>query len=439
MEKQLEFLLKNFSFFYQIGTCSIGYSSPNADISIVQSVSPSFWKERKDIDTQHIVWKKWKDVEIPFLFSTDSSQEIISYVDGKATINYDIVASTFYFLSGWNELVNPQKDSFGRVKYADSMIKKLNISHIPVVNYYFEILREAIETLTKKEIKIHRWGEHSFAVSLTHDIDTCLSGWLEGSFSELKKKRFLSIPKLVFKRFFQQDDWFNFQTIVDVEAQFGASSSFYFLPQKGKEGQWKNADYNINSKPIQNVIASLKNTPNEIGVHGSFGTHVNTDKFKTDIANIQHQPIVGNRFHFLMFEPEKTVSVLEAADIKYDTSLGFAEQIGFRRGTCYPFYLYNFETERISPVIEIPLIAMDTTLASTKYMGISQAESLPQLFQLVDEVKKFGGIFTLLWHNTYFSDYKYTGWKDVYVKTLRYCKENNGLLSNGKFMYEKLK
>ena len=140
-----------------------------------------------------------------------------------------------------------------------------------------------------------------------------------------------------------------------------------------------------------------------------------------------------------MFDPEKTVSVLEESGIKYDSSLSFAEQIGFRRATCYPFYLFNFEKDRISPVIEIPLIVMDSTLSNKKYIELSPQVSLPLIINLVDEIKKFEGVFTILWHNTSFSEYKYTGWKDLYISTLDYCRKNNGLLTTGKSIYEKIK
>ena len=265
MEKQLEYLLKNFSLFYNIEKYTVGYNSKATDVSIFQGVQASFWTERKDIKITDVVWKKWKGTNIPFLFVRDISEEIISFVDGRAIINYDIVASTFYFLSGWNELVSSNEDNFGRVKYKDSIIKALNISGIPVVNYYFDILRDAIETIAEKDIKINRWEENKFAVSLTHDIDTCKSAWIEGSFSELKKKRFLSIPKLIIKRLFNKDDWFNFNTIIDIEREFNTSSTYYFLPRKEKDGNWKNADYNIKSKSLQNIISFLKTSQMKLG------------------------------------------------------------------------------------------------------------------------------------------------------------------------------
>ena len=113
----------------------------------------------------------------------------------------------------------------------------------------------------------------------------------------------------------------------------------------------------------------------------------------------------------VMFNVKKTLEVLEQTALKYDATLGFAEHIGFRRGTCFPFYLYDFKRKQISTILEFPLIIMDTTLIHAKYMKISQHETLHQIEPLIAEVKKFHGVLSVLWHNTSFSDYKYTGWK----------------------------
>lgn len=439
MGNQFGYFLKNFQLFYDTQGIEIGFGkNPDKKVFILKNCEDLLWNEKQDIHAEDIIWKTWDQVNIPFLFENDGEKDILTFDGETVVVNYDIVSSAFYFLSGWNEYVSSFKDEFGRVKYESSMIRELGISDRPVVNYYFDILREAIKLAYKKDIGKNVWGENIFAVSLTHDIDKCRSGWLEGSFSELKKGHFFSIPKLVLKRFLSKDDWFNFEKIVNLENPSGAKSSFYFLPQKGKTGKWENADYDVRSKSIQKTITFLKKNGNDVGVHGSFGAHTHPEILKNNMKRIHAGPIIGNRFHFLMFDAEKTVDVLEKCDIKYDTTLCFAEKTGFRRGTCYPFYLYNFKKNEISSVLEIPLVVMDGSLSNKKYMGVKKEETLPKIHQLIDEVKKFGGVFTLLWHNNYFSDYKYTGWKEIYLKTLDYCRKHDGLLTNGKAVYEKV-
>ena len=442
MNKQFDYFIKNFQLFYNLQDIEIEYGNGfDKGITIRQNCEDSFWSKQADINIKNIVWKEWKGEKIPFLFehiNDENVKEIITYKEDIAIINYDIVASAFYFLSGWNEYTNSSKDEFGRITYANSIINTLNISHIPIVNYYFSILEEAICQVHKKKIRKKLWGDNHLAMALTHDIDTCMSCWLEGSFSELKKKRFYSIPQLIFKRIFARDDWFNFKTIVTLERKYNATSSFYFLAQKGKVGKWKNSDYNIHSKSIQKAISFLKDEGKDVGIHGSFGTHANKEMLQKDISHINLKSIIGNRFHFLMFDPAKTVSVLEDNGIKYDTTLSFAEQIGFRRGTCFPFYLYNFEKDHSSSVLEIPLLVMDSSLLNKKYMGVNKEDALQKVFKIIDEVEKHNGVFTLLWHNTFFSDYKYTGWREVYCSILEYGIKKNGLLTNGKIIHDKI-
>ncbi|OJX91929.1 MAG: hypothetical protein BGP01_06500 [Paludibacter sp. 47-17] len=432
------FFIKNFELYFDVTAIKISYGKQqDAQIIVVKSVDDAFWDDKQDIAPEKVVWKDWKNAAIPFLFDKNNKGEIITKEGSQIIINYDIVASAFYFLSGWNEYVSSSKDDFNRVKYDSTLIHQLKIDGVPVVNYYFDILRDAIHQITGKAVKTP-WQEHPFAVALSHDIDVCKRSWLEGSFSEIKKKKFFSVPKLIANRFFGKDDWFNFDKIIRIEKKYHANSTFYFLPQKGRVNGWKNADYDIQSTEIKAVIQSLSENGNEIGVHGSFGTHDNSGLLNRDIARIPDKTAEGNRFHFLMFDIYRTVSVLENAGVKYDTSIGFAEQIGFRRGTCLPFYMYNFEKNETSTVLEIPLIVMDASLMYKKYMGLSQKDSVPAVIALIEEVKKFNGVFSILWHNTSFSDYKYTGWCEVYEQILSYCKNNNALLTSSIDIYNRI-
>jgi len=440
MNNQFEYFLKNLLLCYDIEKSSIDYGNDGeGGISIIKNVETDFWSERKALDGSQIIWKKWKSINIPFLFENDPAKDIITYENGKARINYDIVASSFYLLSGWDEITSAEKDGLGRIKYHGSLVQKLGISALPVVNYYFDILKEALEAVGKNKLRLNLWGENKFAVLLSHDIDSCKRGWYKSAVSELRKKRFMSIPGLIFRRLFMKDEWFNFDEISQIEERFNARSSFYFLPQQGKAGEWENADYNITSNSIQGVMSGLEATGNEVGVHGSFGTHTSAERLRTDLQRINQEKVFGNRFHFLMFDPIRTVSVMAECDIKYDTSLCFAEKIGFRRATCFPFYLYDFKNNRPSEVMEIPLIVMDTTLADHKYMDMKPSDVLPAISGLIDEVEKFGGVFTLLWHNTFFSEYKYPGWKEVYLKILKHLHSRKAFLSHGRAIYKKIK
>lgn len=436
MDIRFKYFLKNFQLFYDAVEGDVGYPpDENAPVTVEKRADDSFWTSGRDIDLSQVIWKEWKGTRIPFLFDKDQTRDIVTYRENSAVINYDVVASGFYFLSGWNEVMSGEKDIYGRPLSEKSAVGRLSLYDIPVVNYYFDIVYEAVRHVKQKNIKKYPWGGRKFAVALTHDIDNCRSAWLEGSMSELKRGRLLSVPRLIARHFLKgQDAWFNFDEISRIEKQYQASSSFYFLPRKGRTGNMKNADYNIDDKRLRRTIELLRGEGHEIGIHGSVGTHTDAGKLKTEMP----ESVSGNRFHYLLFDSVKSVSVLEECGIKYDTSLGFPDHTGFRRATCYPFYLFNFERNDISPVLEIPLTAMDASMAQKKYMGLKHQDALNITFKLIDEVKKHEGVFTILWHNTYFSGYKYEGWRDVYIRVLDYCRENNALLTNAKVIYDRI-
>ena len=47
---------------------------------------------------------------------------------------------------------------------------------------------------------------------------------------------------------------------------------------------------------------------------------------------------------------------------------------------------------------------------------------------ILNEVKKHHGAAAVLWHNTYFSDYKFNGYKNIYEEILKWVQENDGAL-----------
>ena len=430
----LSYIMENFQLQYITEKFSIAYENSEGDIEIKKRISPTFFLQVEDIDPQKVVWMNWKGLSFPCLGDCNVIEEIITIENNHPVIHVDIIFGVFYFLSGWNECFHLNKDAIGRVSFKESMIYQLNIINIPVVNIYFDILSKA---LTMAGIVNRRKQPEGFEFSavLTHDIDQCQSAWLEGGFSELKQRRLATVTQLLWKRILGRDDWFNFETIMSIEHPFEASSSFYFLPHKGKKGGLKNADYDVRCKNIQKIIQRLRETGREVGVHGSIGSHHDSNQLKKDISCLGGSIVMGNRFHYLMFDPEKTVQILEDCGIKYDTSLMFAEHVGFRRGCCSPFYLYDFERNRISSVIEIPLIVMDTTFRNKHYMGIPQGKVLEEIKPLIDVTQQFNGMLTILWHNNFFSDYKYAGWRQLYVELLQYMNEQKAWLTNGEQVY----
>ena len=87
-------------------------------------------------------------------------------------------------------------------------------------------------------------------------------------------------------------------------------------------------------------------------------------------------PLAGQRYHYLRVDPHANLAPSTRLGFRYDTSLGFADLPGFRAGIAHPFRPWNVEADRPLDLVEIPLAAMDVTLAEERYLGLS-ASSRP--------------------------------------------------------------
>jgi len=438
MTSKFYYFLENFRLFYHFDESASEYGEDSGRKIVIRKCKGlSDFIDRKDPPPLSVIWKEWNGTRLPFLFDDDDSKPIIENNEAGIRINYDIVASACFFLTGMDELINIENHNNGRYPFPESIIKRLGITEVPVVNHYFDIFRSALSMegdCKRRDL----WKGKTFAAAITHDIDKCNSAWIEGSMSELRKGRLFSIPGLLLRKLAGRDAWFNLDEISKTDLRYAESSSFYFLPRKGKSGGVKNADYNIKSAKLNKTLSELASAGHETGLHGSYGSHSDRSRLKEEISLVAGGNVSGNRFHFLMFDQRVTPAILQECGIKYDTTLGFSEMPGFRRGTCYPFLLYDNENERISDVLEIPLIVMDATLGFRKYLGLDPDEAFKRIRPIIDEIIRFNGVFTLLWHNTYFSRFKYEGWKDIYIKILEYCRGKNGYLTSGLNIYERI-
>src|SRR5688572_32438420 len=65
--------------------------------------------EKKLPFPEAICWQNWNGQRIPFLFQSELT-EVISVTENEASINADIIAGAFYFLSGWQEFHSTERD-----------------------------------------------------------------------------------------------------------------------------------------------------------------------------------------------------------------------------------------------------------------------------------------------------------------------------------------
>jgi hypothetical protein len=95
-----------------------------------------------------------------------------------------------------------------------------------------------------------------------------------------------------------------------------------------------------------------------------------------------------------------TWQIWKDAGLDYDSTLGFADHVGFRCGTCHEFPVFNLRTRSPLRLRERPLVAMDTTLLAPQYMALRPEQAIEWIERLSSTCRRFGGTFSLLWHNS---------------------------------------
>ena len=109
MKNKFNYILDHFKTIYSIDfPLEINYGLDNTSKIQIKRGDIGFF-EKNDPHPQNVLWKEWNKKKIPFLFDGDDSKEIISVYDGCVVINYDIIAASFYFLSGWQEFKTDKK------------------------------------------------------------------------------------------------------------------------------------------------------------------------------------------------------------------------------------------------------------------------------------------------------------------------------------------
>ena len=318
----------------------------------------------------------------------------------------DYILTIFYYLNSLQEYNSKDVDEYGRFKFVNSIQNKLNCTDTNLVQQWID---ELIGSQPKLSSLIGKNRKSKFF--LTHDIDSVYGAIKEDGFYALKNIQFSEMFRLMFNAAFAKPDWLNMDKIINIEDEYGFKSTFYWLLIKDK----LNSDYNFASAKIQKEFKCVADKGWENGLHKS----MSQNSFADEIKIFGSKP-KGNRFHYLKFDLPKGYDIIEASGIPLDTSLGFSEALGFRNSYGSPFMPYNLQTKKTYNFVEAPQLIMDRTFFKDR-KGISEIKrDLINFF----EMNKHDCVFTINWHNNFFTELKYKGYVELYRGLLEYFKES---------------
>jgi peptidoglycan/xylan/chitin deacetylase (PgdA/CDA1 family) len=182
--------------------------------------------------------------------------------------------------------------------------------------------------------------------------------------------------------------------------------SIYFITDKSAGAI--DGNYSIEEPWIRDLMGRIYSRGHEIGLHTSYNSYKRPKQIRyefhkllrlaeqEDIRQIQW----GGRQHYLRWRVPDTWQGWSDAGLFYDSTLTYAEHVGFRAGICYQYPVYNLCSRQTLALPERPLVVMDGSLLSKSYMNLPIEDALTEIRSLAYACKAFRGQFTLLWHNS---------------------------------------
>jgi hypothetical protein len=339
-------------------------------------------------------------------------------------------------LTRWEETVYTEKDEYDRFPETFCLSIRSGFNHRPVVNEYIEMLWNMLRFIgykgTRKKLE--------YEPILTHDVDQIfkytniyrLIRSLTGDLI-LRKK-----PKLILgtiKEYFQvrsgykKDNYDTYDYLMDLSEKINVKSHFYFIPQqlssKNKHLYSKyDFRYDIFDPAVNSIIKNIRKRGHFVGIHGSSNSFRNEHLLSVEINNLRQVAgeVSESRQHYLRFLPPVTWRIASENGLNQDSTLGFAEEVGFRCGICHPYKVFDFISRKPLDIIEMPLIVME---GAVLFLTRDPEEFYLQICSIIDIVKKYNGKFVFLWHTNCFNTFEWETYQKYYEKIVNYLEIHN--------------
>ena len=396
----------NITAFEEHQGCKINYS--NADIENTVSIAPHTLLFEENIIDHKPEISIYKGM--PIFFQTKQQNK---------TLPFDVFSACFFSLSRYEEYLPHLKDKHQRYDEKESLAFKNNFLNLAVVDRWIEELATAIKNSYPDTV----FAERKCSFLPTYDVDIAyayrnkgfllqtacyIRSLLKCDFKDIIKRTGILLKK-------HPDPYDTFDYLSSLHRLYNLRPCYFFLVAKKRSHYDRNTT--CKNKSFKNLINKLA-TNADIGLHTSYYAKDFPEKidFETRfLQKILQSPIVKNRHHYLRFSLPETYRLLESKGIKEEYSMGYVRSLGFRAGTCNPFFFFDLQNNRASQMEVYPFFFMEDALSHVQ----NQEEIVAHLRPYLEEVIRCKGTLVSLFHNESFCEQK---WRTVYEELLSYSR-----------------
>ncbi len=384
-----------------------------------------YGKERMDdslfMRAESLLFEEGLGHQEPLVFDYEGGRAI--FQTPSSDWPFDLFAASFFFLSRYEEYLPFIRDEHGRFPAAQSLAYKNGFLQLPVVDIWAGDFKDFL----KKKFPSLHFKEKKYRFTPTFDIDIAWSYLHKGvlrNFGGFVKAALTGNVKDFYYRAatllrIKPDPYFTYDYLRALQQRYGLKPLYFILL-----GDFDEYDKNIAyTEPAFRVLIKHLEDIARVGLHPSYASNQQTDKLEKEkhrLEEIIHRKVDDSRQHYLMLEFPVTYERLLAMGIRNDYTLGYTTHMGFRAGTCTPFYFYNLQLEQKTDLRLHPFALMDANFRY--YMDIAPSEVLAKAGPVVDAVRNVNGTLYTLWHNNSFSEvFEWKGWRAAFEDIVKYA------------------
>ncbi len=348
----------------------------------------------------------WED--LPCFFSSGE----------RSSIPFDIFAASFYLLSRYEEYLPHVKDVHGRFPPKDSIAYQHGFLRQPIVDQWaFKLLEKLQERFPELE---RRHKPYNFTTIIDVSTSHCFANRdLVRSFAGL----LLDLGSLKFKRVsrrvkvwfnLEKDPYDNFEYLIELIKKLKVRSMFFF-----QFASYSTYDKNVspNNNRFKFLIKSIADysTVSLAASYSSFNDLALLKKEKKRLELVVNRAVNFSRMRYNRVDVPETYRNLVESEFTDDYTMGYTHEIGFRAGTCIPFYFYDINLEVQQPIRVHSFAVHDYALRNLT----SKDEILDKVNALYKAVKSVSGDFNIIFSNELLGGENHENWIKLYETMLK--------------------
>jgi hypothetical protein len=341
------------------------------------------------------------------------------YACSNGSIPFDLFSAVFWMLSRYEEYMPFASDVHERFQGSASLAYRGGFLRMPVVEIWSRYLAD--ELVKRYPVLTIRHNEYRALVTV--DVDQPFAyrsrGFLRSMGGLVKGLAGTGARPADRIRIMtgSKDDPYDSFDWIEEQLQAAGNEALFFFPT-GDQG-----DYDHNPSYRDHDYGELIRRCDTLfgtGLHPSYRSAGRAKTLRMEAE--RYRTITGHhperaRQHWLLLRMPDTYRDYEEAGIRYDYTMGYNDEPGFRAGIARPYPFYDLMKEKITGLNLVPFQVMDGTLR--QYMHLTPETAIGVIEELIVSTRKAGGLFVSIWHNTSLNEGNgWEGWRRVFLEML---------------------